>query len=152
MYPTAAKIIAGILFAGLAFFVTGLVIPNIPYGDSIPITFGVVNAAFAFLMGWRLVGRRAGEGYGFGVAYGLTAAVATLFWVLLFWGGREMIKRSLDLYYDDPTEALEAMVRLMIDFAAYMPGNNAAASLAVGAVFCGLVTEWIGQRTKWKPM
>lgn len=147
MYPTAAKLTAGLMFAGLAFFVSGLVIPNIPYGDSIPVTFGLTNAAVGFVLGWRVMGRRAGDGYGFAVAYGVTAAVAVLFWVLLGWAGHEMIERSLDLYYDDPVEALEEMVRLMLDFAAYLPGNGVLPALAVGAVFCGLVTEWVALKT-----
>ncbi|WP_226780756.1 TrgA family protein [Oceaniglobus trochenteri] len=146
MYPTAAKLIAGLLFAALAFFVSGLVIPNIPYGADIPMKFGLMNAVIGFLMGWRVVGRRAGEGYAFGMAYGATAAVATAFWVLMFWAGREMIKRSLDLYYDDPTEALEEMVRLMLDYAAYMLPGGVIPAFAVGAVFCGIVTEWVGQK------
>lgn len=149
MYPTAAKLIAGLLFAILAFFVTGLVIPNIPYGNP-TLGFGLCNAVIGFLMGWRIVGRRAGEGYGFGAAYGVTAAVAIVFWVLLFWAGREMIDRALDIRYKDPTEALEEMVRMMIDYAGYMLDNNVLPALFVGAVFCGVVTEWVGQKNMWR--
>ncbi|WP_099826543.1 TrgA family protein [Oceaniglobus indicus] len=146
MYPTGPKMIAGLCFAGLAFLVTGMVIPNIPYGNP-TLAFGVTNAAIGFLVGWRLVGRRAGEGYAFGVTYGITAAVLIVFWCLLFWAGREMLERSLDLYYSDPTEALEEMIRLMVDFSTYLLGNNVLPTLAIGAMFCGALTELVAQKT-----
>jgi len=151
MYPTAAKMVAGLMFAVLAFFISGLVIPNIPYGDAITVTFGLTNAAIGFVMGWRVVGRRGGEGYSFALAYGITAAVAITFWVLLWWGGREMIERSLDLYYDDPTVALEEMVRLMVDYSTYMLGNNVLPAFALGALFCAAVVEWVAQKNGRPP-
>ena len=146
MYPTAAKLVAGLLFAALAFFVSGLVIPNIPYGSSIPLKFGLINAGIGFVLGWRVSGRRGGEGYSFALAYGVTAAVAIVFWALLWWAGREMIKRALDIYYDDPTEALEEMVRLMVDYSTYMLGNNVLPALGIGALFCGALVEWVAQK------
>ncbi|WP_108483957.1 TrgA family protein [Oceaniglobus ichthyenteri] len=146
MYPTAAKLIAGLLFAALAFFISGLVIPNIPFGQNTPISFGLGNAAIGFLLGWRVVGRRAGEGYAFGIAYGITAAVAIVFWCLFLWAFIEMIERALDLYYDDPTKALEEMVRLMVDFSSYLVGNNVLPALGIGTVFCSAVVEWVGQK------
>ncbi|WP_102107391.1 TrgA family protein [Oceaniglobus roseus] len=147
MYPTAPKMIAGLLFATVSFFVTGLVIANIPSGHPTA-GFGLTNALVGFLIGWRVVGRRAGEGMSFAAAYGLTAMAAIVFWCLLLWGGREMIRRSLDLYYKDPTEALQEMVRLMLDYAVYLYGNGAIGSMVIGAVFCGLVTEWLARRTQ----
>jgi len=146
MYPTAAKLVAGLLFAALAFFISSLVIPNIPFGENTPLAFGLSNAVIGFIMGWRVSGRRAGEGYSFAIAYGITAVVAILFWVLLYWGFREMLDRALDIAYDDPTEALEEMVRLMVEYASYTLGNNVLPAMAVGAVFCGVIVEWVGQK------
>ncbi len=151
MYPTAAKLTAGLLFAGLAFVISGLVVPNIPFRGETPIRFGLINAAIGFVMGWRVSGHRAGDGYAASAAYGVTAAIAILFWVLAFWGGREMIERSLDLYYDDPTEALQEMVQLMLEFSTYLLGNGALVSLALGALFCAFVIEWVGQKNGRPP-
>ena len=147
MYPTAAKLVAGLIFAALAFFISGLVIPNIPFGENTPVSFGLINAAIGFVLGWRVCGRRAGEGYGFAAAYAITAVVAIVFWALLWWAGREMIERSLDLYYDDPIEALEETVRLMVEYSGYLLGNNVLPALAAGALFCGVVVEGVGQKS-----
>ena len=65
--------------------------------------------------------------------------------------GREMIERALDIYYDDPTEALEEMVRLMVEYSGYLLGNGVLPALFVGAAFCGAVVEWVARKNAWRP-
>ena len=107
--PTAAKLIGALSFAALAWFVSDLIKPLLPEGTQVGL-LSPVNAFFGLLMGWRILGARAGEGIVSSVGYGLTAAVATVFWGLLAWAGYEMIVRSTRLYYDGPIEALQDMM------------------------------------------
>ena len=67
------------------------------------------------------------------------------------WAFLEMLDRALDIYYDDPTEALEEMIRLFVDYSSYLLGNSVIPALAVGAVFCAIVVEWVAQSNARPP-
>ncbi|SER94483.1 hypothetical protein SAMN04490244_10475 [Tranquillimonas rosea] len=142
MYPTAAKMFAGLLFAGLAWWISDLVKPLLP--EQLPVgLLSPVNAALGFVMGWRIVGRRAGDGFVKAAGLGLTALAATVFWALVVWGGREMLRRSLRKAYDGPIEALEDMVTLMTDYALTLTDPSVLIPAVAGAVFCAAVTEYV---------
>ncbi|RVT84142.1 tellurium resistance protein [Rhodobacteraceae bacterium CCMM004] len=145
MYPTAAKLVAALAFAALAWWVTDLVKPNLPQGTPMD-WLAPVSAAVGAVMGWRVMGRRAGRGYVAAAGFGLTTAVAIVFWVLLIWAGYEMLQRSMDLYYDGPVEALESALALYMDYALLLVPGPPLPSLAVGAVLCGALAEWVARR------
>ncbi|MEM6728829.1 MAG: TrgA family protein, partial [Pseudomonadota bacterium] len=73
--PTAGRVTAAILYAGLAFYVSLLVreiflderpLPTLPYW----------NAFFGVILGWRLAGARAGGGLSAAIGYGITTTIA----------------------------------------------------------------------------
>lgn len=145
MYPTAAKMTAALLFAALAWWISDLAKPNMPDGTPVGL-LSPVNAAFGFLMGWRISGRNAGRGYVNALGYGWTAAACIVLWALAFWAGWEMLDRSINLFYEGPVEAIEAAVALMVDYAAYLSSLSVMLSMLIGAGFCALVVEWVAAR------
>lgn len=147
MYPTAPKLIAGLLFAALAWWLSDLMRPYMPMERPLPM-LGPLAAGAGFLCGWNVVGRKAGRGYVSAIGLGWTAAAATGFWTITIWAGYEMVQRSISRFYREPMEALLAWVRLSLDFAAYLLHVTPLASAVVGAAFCALVTEYLARRIR----
>ncbi|NRB00739.1 MAG: TrgA family protein [Rhodobacteraceae bacterium] len=143
--PTAAKIVGAVLFAALAYFVTDLMKPTLPEGTQVGL-FSPINAFFGFIMGWRLIGARAGNGLYAAFGSGLTAAAATFFWCLLFWGGHQMLDKSIKLRYSDPTEALTDMASMMMEDAVTVSNLETLGALIVGSFLVAWLTEGASRR------
>lgn len=144
--PTAGKLIGAILFAALAYFVSDLVKPLLPEGTQTGL-MSPLNAFFGLLMGWRIMGRGAGNGYVSSLGYGLTTMVAIVFWCLLLWSGYEMTRRAMRLYYDGPMEALKEMTVLMADYGRMAVTDPTVVGAAiVGSLFMAMVTEFFAKR------
>ena len=143
--PTAPKLIAALLFAALAFFVSELVKPLLPEGTQFGI-FSPFNAAVGAVMGWRISGARAGLSMRASLGYGITTAAITVFWCLFIWSGYLMVDASTRLRYSGPMEALQDMGSMMIEFAQTMATGPVLGSLLVGAVVFGWLTEHVARR------
>lgn len=143
--PTAPKLVAAVLFAVLAWFVSDLYKPLLPEGTQVGL-LSPVNAVFGMLMGWQVMGRRAGDTMRAAFGYGLTTAAVIVFWALLFWSGYVMVRRSTRLYYDGPMEALTDMFGLMVEYARLGATPEVIGSLVVGALVFGWLTEQVARR------
>ena len=105
-----------------------------------------VNAMLGFVLGWHIVGMKGGKGYVQALGQGLTAALLLMVCGLLVWAGHEMLQRSLDLYYDGPTDAIEGMIGLVGDFSYFLLPGAVIPALVIGGCAIGLVTEWVARR------
>jgi hypothetical protein len=143
--PTAAKLIGAIVFAALAYFVSDLVKPLLPEGTQVGL-MSPINAFFGLLMGWRIMGRGAGNGYMSSMGYGLTTMVAIVFWCLLLWGGYEMTRRAMRLYYDGPVEALQEMTVLMAEYGRTALDPQVIGAAVVGSLLASMLTEFFARR------
>lgn len=143
--PTAGKLIGAIAFAALAWFVSDLIKPLLPEGSQVGL-FSPLNAFFGLLMGWRIMGRGAGRGYLSATGFGLTTMVAIVFWSLLLWGGYEMTRRAMRLYYDGPMEALQDMAGIMAEYALVALDPQVIGAALVGAILCAFLTEFFARR------
>lgn len=143
--PTAAKLVAGILMAGLAWYVSELVKPLLPDETPTPL-LSEVNALVGLIMGWRVMGSRAGDGYRAALGYGLTAVAATVFWCLVIWAGREMTIRSTRLRYDGPMEGITDFFALCVQYGALLGDQTVLITMAVGGLVVGLASEWASRR------
>jgi hypothetical protein len=143
--PTAAKLIGAIVFAALAWFVSDLVKPLLPEGSQVGL-LSPVNAFFGLIMGWRIMGRGAGNGYVSSVGYGLTTLAATVFWCLLLWAGYEMTRRAMRLYYDGPMEALQEMAALMAEYAVMAVDPQVIGAAVIGSLLGAMLTEFFAKR------
>lgn len=138
--PTAAKLIGAIVFAVMVWLVSDLVIGELPEGSPAP-WLHEVNAAFGALMGWRVMGSRAGEGAVRSMGLGLSTVAAILFWCLLTWGGYQMTLNSTRMRYGGPVEALQDMANIMVEYLVMIATAPIIGSLILGGVLCGWLTE-----------
>ena len=93
------------------------------------------------LLGWRIMGARAGQGFVNAIGIGLTTAAALLFWAVLLWAGYEALMRSINRRYSGPVEAIENMIALFLEFAQYTWPGPCLATLAVGGIMLGILAE-----------
>lgn len=142
--PTAAKLAAAILFGALAWWVSELIRPLFPEGTDLG-RFAEYNAALGAVIGWFVAGGRARTTWPNAVAYGLTAAVATVFLGLLIYSMLRMLRQSVRKVYEGPVEALVDVVRIMLENVQFVTTPEVLATLAFGGVLSGLLTEWVAR-------
>lgn len=142
--PTAAKTIAAIYFAGLAYFVSGLIYPLYPEGLVGP-KFGLWNAGLGVILGWVFMGRRVGQGWVTALGVGFTTSAAILLWGTFLHSFAQMIRRSLQKVYDGPVEALVDVFRFMIENAAVIGVPAVLAPLAIGGLIGGILVELVNR-------
>ena len=143
--PTAAKMVAGIMMAAVAWFVSGMVKGLLPEGTPTGI-MAELNAVIGFIMGWLIIGSRAGDGYKAAIGYGWTAVVASLFWILVLWGGYEMTINATRLRYGGPMEAIADFFQINVDYLITMGTGEVIATLLLGGAVAGMMGEWAGRR------
>ena len=83
--PTAARLVAAMSLALLAFIVSGQIMPLMPDGTDFGY-FTYINMALGVLTGWIIMGKRVGRGTTAAINNGITGAVALLFWGLFVQG------------------------------------------------------------------
>ncbi len=143
--PDAARLTAAACLALLAFILSGMIMPLMP-DDTDFGYFTVVNIVVGFLVGWVLMGRRAGNGFSAAITNGLTGALALVFWGLFVQGGNEMLRLAMRNYYDGPFEAIFAIFEHMVEFGAYLLNPVILVTLAVGGALSGLATDYAWKR------
>lgn len=143
--PTAAKMVAALAFAALAWIVSDMVVPLLSEGTPVG-RLHIVNAALGGLMGWRVMGPRVGEGLVRAFGVGVSTVAATLFWCLLAWGGHAMVKNSTRMLYDGPVEALLDMSGLMIEYLLLIATVPIIATMLLGALIGSSLSELASRR------
>lgn len=143
--PTASKLIAALLFGALAWFVSDLVRPLLPDGTQDRL-FLPVNGIVGLVIGWTIMGSRAGRGVRTSLGHGLTSALIIVFWCVFLWSGYLMIDASMKLRYNGPMDAVLNMGRMMIDHARLVGTPAILGSLLVGALIFGWLTEQVARR------
>ena len=144
--PTAAKLIAAILFAALAYYVSEQVKLVLPSEGAGATMLSPTNALFGAIMGWRVMGSNAGQGFVPATGFGLTTVFAATFWCILIWSAYEMIKRAMRGRFDGPIEALLGMSDLMLDYAALIVTPAVVGSAVIGSFICAMVVEFFSHR------
>ncbi|MEL6169908.1 MAG: TrgA family protein [Pseudomonadota bacterium] len=143
--PTGGKFIGALGFAALTFLVTSLILALLPEGTQARL-FAPINVAFGLIMGWRILGARAGEGLVRSIGYGLQTLFAITFWCILVWAGWEMLQNSVRLRYDGPIEALQAMAGLMVEYTALIATTEVVTTAVIGSIFVSWLTEFFSAR------
>ena len=143
--PTAAKAIAAICLALLGYFASELVktlLPEILYWGR----FSEFNAGLGFLVGWVVVGRRAGRGTKDAIANGLTGVAALIFWSLFFNAANEMFQLSLKRRFDGPLEAFAAIFEIAIEYGETLVNPMMIVPFSIGALVSGFLSEFAARR------
>ena len=143
--PTMGRLVGAILFAGLAWYTSLLIIPLFPVGTNLGL-FQEVNTFFGLIAGWTVAGPRAGLGYVAAFSYGLTALVAMVVMALFFNSSVVMVEQSLRKRYDGPGEAVTDVFQMFVGHAIMMATPEIIGTLLIGGIVGGLVTEFFGRR------
>ncbi|MFC2969055.1 TrgA family protein [Acidimangrovimonas pyrenivorans] len=143
--PTAAKLIAAIAFALVAYSGAEAFKPAMPPDTQFGY-FSYVCAGIGLLCGWQLMGDLVGRSYRFAIAAGLRTSATIVFFALLLFSARQMVLRSMKMRYHGPVDALQAMFGLAVDYGRMMLTPDVLIALLVGGAFAGLLTEWVSRR------
>lgn len=138
--PTAARLVAALCLALLAFVVSEQVKPQLPEGTDFGY-FNWVNSGLGVLCGWLVMGPRAGRGFVGGINNGLTGVGALLFWGLFVHGAYEMFRLAMRNRYDGPFDAVLAIFEEGVEFGTALLVPHILITLLIGAVLSGLATD-----------
>jgi len=143
--PTGARLMAAISLAVLAFILSGMVVPLMPestdFGYFLPL-----NIVLGLLVGWSVMGRRAGRGITAAINNGLAGVFVLMLWAIFLQAANEMVRLALRNRYDDPFEAIVAVFQIGAEFGVMIATVPMAVALVVGAVISGLLTEFAYNR------
>jgi len=139
--PDAARLVAALSLALIAFIVSGQIMPLMPEGTNFG-WFTYVNMALGILCGWIVMGKRAGRGITPAINNGLTGVAALVFWGLFVQGVYEMVRLAMRNRYDGPFEALAAIFEIGLDYGTTILVPTVVLTLLAGAVLAGLATEF----------
>lgn len=138
--PDGAKLMAAILLAALGFILSDMV--KATFEEEINFGyFSYVNTILGAIVGWSLVGRRAGRGLTFAINNGFTGVVFFIFVAIFVQACNEMLRLSLRNRYDDAFEALLAVIAFMLEYAQQMLTMPIGVVVLLGGVVVGLCTE-----------
>lgn len=143
--PTAAKLLAALSLGLLAMIVSEQFKPQMPpqfaFGN-----FTFVNAAFALVIGWKLIGARVGQGRIMAINSGVTAVLALLVVLLFYHSSRLMLLQSMNATYDGLVDALQDVVRKMLEYGLLLGTTEIITTLVIGAVISGLLSDFAARR------
>ncbi|HCZ00475.1 MAG: tellurium resistance protein [Rhodobacterales bacterium RIFCSPHIGHO2_02_FULL_62_130] len=143
--PTAAKLVAAVMFAAVGFLAAQAYVPSLPEGTQIGF-LREICAGLGLVIGWFVMGRLVGKGYVEAVGFGIRTSVTVLFWAVLGFSIYEMILRSTKMMYDGPMEALLGVFDLVIYYGKMMGSPEFIGTLLIGGVLGGIAAEWAGRR------
>ena len=139
--PDAAKLVAALGLAVLAFIVSGMIMPLFEEETNFG-WFVWINVVLGLLCGWMIIGRRAGRGIVSAINVGLTGAVMLVFWGLFVQSCNEMVRIAMKNRYDGPFEALIAIFEIGAEWALLMSTVQIWGTLALGGIATGLLAEY----------
>ena len=143
--PTAAKLVAGLCLAVLAFATSELIKTILPASTDFGI-FSILNAGIGFVCGWLIIGGRAGRGMSAAISNGFTGTVALVFWGLFIQAINEMTGLAMRHRYDGPIEAFAGTFEILVDFGQQIIEPRVILLLLVGGVVTGILAEFAAGR------
>ncbi len=143
--PTAARMIAAVIFALIGYLVAGEVKPLLPEGQ--PTNYLLpVSVIIPALCAWRIMGRLMGRGYVSAINTGIYASACGVVFCLLAFALGEMLKRSMRKQYDGPFEAITGMFGIVFDYGLLLVNPTILGYLLVGGAVTGVISEWAYKR------
>ncbi|MFC6638303.1 TrgA family protein [Sulfitobacter sp. JBTF-M27] len=143
--PTAARLMAAICLAIVACIISFMVMPLMPestdFGYFVPL-----NIVLGLLVGWIVMGRRAGRGTTAAINNGLTGVFVLMLWGIGVQAINEMMRLAMRNRYDGPFEAIVAIFKIGAEFAVIIATVEIGIALLISAVISGLLTEFASKR------
>ncbi len=145
--PTAARLVAALSIALIAWIVTFQVIEGLPdhanLGNLMPMS--VLMGAFC---GWTILGRRADfgrMGAVNGIGIGLSTVAMTIFWTLFIVAGKEALRLSMARRFDGPMEAIYSMFPTMGEYGLLLLTQTILIALIGGGAIAGVLAHLAGK-------
>ena len=139
--PTAARLVASILLAILAYILSDLIRPLMPEGTDFG-WFNYVNTILGLFVGWTVIGSRAGRGFVPGINNGLTGTAVLFLYGLGVHSSYEMFRLAMRNRYDGPMEALTAIFLIASEFGVMIATVPVLGTAAVGALIIGPAADF----------
>lgn len=143
--PTGARLTAALCLALLAFLLSGEIMPLMPEGTNFGY-FTPLNMCLGLLVGWFVMGKRAGRGFVPALNNGVSGVAVLLFWGLFIQGAYEMFRLAMRNRYGGPFEALSAIFTIGLDYAIVIFVPEVIVTVLIGAIVSGLATENASRR------
>ncbi|MDP2581321.1 TrgA family protein [Shimia thalassica] len=143
--PTTNRLAAAICLAILGAVIAELVKPLMPEGTGFG-HFTLTSAGIGVVVGWFILGPRVGGTYVNAINSGITSVVILVVVGLFTFGANEMLRQALRHRFDDPMVAIKSILEEAIDYAQYLLDVKVIATLVVGAIVSGIVTEFSYRR------
>jgi len=143
--PTAAKLVAAICFAFLAFVTCIVVEGTLPEDTRIGYIYEVSIASGA-ICGWFVSGSARRTGYAEAAATGLRTTVTALVMALGVLALSTMVAISMKGRYRGPTDAVLDIFQKFAEFGMLTLSVPALGTMFFGGMIAGIVTENAGRR------
>lgn len=143
--PTAAKLVAAIGFALLAYATCLAIQATMPEDRRVGYMVEV-GMACAAIMGWRVSGSAPRTGYAEAAATGLRTATTAVVVTLVVLAVVTMWNTAMRGRYAKPMDAVLDTFDLAAEFGALLLTWPVLATLVLGGALAGLATEWAGRR------
>ncbi|MDF1728482.1 MAG: TrgA family protein [Sulfitobacter sp.] len=143
--PTAARLMAAFCLAVLGYVVGQMVKPLMPESTDFGY-FDYVNIVIGLLVGWIVMGRRAGRGGVSAINNGLTGAAVLMFWGIAVQSANEMLRLAMRNRYDGAFEAIAQIFQIGAEYALVIATVPIGITLLIGAVLSGMLTEFAASR------
>lgn len=139
--PTAARLVAALCLAFVGYVLSHMVMPLMPestnFGNFVPL-----NTALGGVVGWIVMGRRAGRGTTGAINNGLTGVFVLMLWGVAIQACYEMFRRAMRNRYDGPVEALTSVFQIAAEYAVLVATVPIFVVLVISAILSGLLTEF----------
>lgn len=141
--PNAARLVAALCLAGVAFVLSGLVkdIYVAEHGETNFGWFVPVNVVIGLLVGWNSLGSRAGRGMSSAITNGMTGVFLLVLWGLFVQACNEMTRLAMKNRYDNAFEAIAAIFQIGAEWGLLLLSAPFLLTAAIGACVAGLLTE-----------
>ncbi len=144
--PSITRLVAALCLAGMAAVLSGMIAPLFDSGFR-KAPFFAVNIAIGLMVGWQVLGPRAGLGWRGALGNGLGGGALVMFWALFVHAVLLMARRAMAHWYAGPSDALIAIFDLMLGFAQVIARPDILAVFVLGSVLSGLVCAYT--KAKW---
>ncbi|NBE06152.1 TrgA family protein [Paragemmobacter ruber] len=143
--PTAAKLVAALSFAFLAWVVCIVIEGVLPEAQRVGRLYPV-SIAIAALAGWFISGAAKRSGYIDAASTGVRTAMTAVLAALFAFAVATMLQVSMRGIYPGPMDALLDIVNQFIKFGLLLVHAPVVIAIFVGGAVAGMMTEWAGRR------
>jgi hypothetical protein len=143
--PTAAKLVAALSFALLAFLACSVLEGTLPEGEQIGHLYEVAIASAA-LTGWFVSGAARRTGYAEAAATGLRTTTTAVVVALTVLSVGTMWTTAMRGLYRGMVDAILDIFQTFVDFAGLLLPVVVLGTLFFGGMLAGMITEWAGRR------